>query len=97
VISFRLANTTVNPLTPGIASSLVTSGIYQFTRNPMYVGFAAFLLAWASFLATVWGVSLIGVYIAYIQHFQVIPEERALKKLFKDEFIHYEDHVRPWL
>jgi len=96
-ISFRLAKTTVNPLKPDTASSLVTSGIYQLTRNPMYVGFVAFLLAWASFLGTVWGIGLIAVYIAFIQYFQIMPEERALTKIFKDEFIDYKAKVRPWL
>jgi protein-S-isoprenylcysteine O-methyltransferase Ste14 len=96
-ISFRLAKTTVNPLKPDKASSLVTSGVYQFTRNPMYVGFVAFLFAWASFLGTAWGVGFIAVYVAFIQRFQIVPEERALTNIFKDEFIEYKAHVRPWL
>lgn len=96
-ISFRLAKTTVNPLKPEKASALVTSGIYKFTRNPMYVGFVWFLFAWATFLGTVWGIGLIFVYITYIQRFQIMPEERALTKLFKDEFVDYKAQVRPWL
>src|SRR5688572_6249188 len=36
VAGFRKARTTVNPLKPGKASALVTSGIYRYTRNPMY-------------------------------------------------------------
>jgi len=96
-VSFRLAKTTVNPLKPDTASALVTSGIYQFTRNPMYVGFVAFLFAWASFLGSVWAVALIAVYIAFIQRFQVIPEERALTNIFKSEFVEYKAQVRPWL
>ncbi len=96
-VSFRLVKTTVNPLKPDTASSLVTTGIYQFTRNPMYVGFVAFLFAWASFLGTAWGTLFIAGYIAYIQRFQIMPEERALTKLFNDEFIAYKDEVRPWL
>jgi protein-S-isoprenylcysteine O-methyltransferase Ste14 len=97
VISFRRAKTTVNPLKPNTASSLVTSGIYQVTRNPMYVGFVAFLLALASFLGSAWGLILIPVYILYIQHFQIAPEERALTALFKEEFTQYKAKVRPWL
>jgi protein-S-isoprenylcysteine O-methyltransferase Ste14 len=96
-VSFRLAKTTVNPLKPDTASTLVTSGIYQFTRNPMYVGFVAFLFAWASFLGSVWSVALIAVYIAFIQRFQIMPEERALTKIFKDGFVDYKAQVRPWL
>ncbi len=97
IISFRTAKTTVNPLKPETASALVTSGIYQYSRNPMYVGFVFFLLAWATFLGALWGVGFIGVYVAYIQRFQIIPEERALANIFKDEFIEYKNQVRPWL
>jgi len=97
IISFRLAKTTVNPLKPQKVSTLVTSGIYQFTRNPMYVGLALLLLAWASYLGSIWSVTLIGVYILYIQRFQIIPEERALTALFEEEFTHYKSQVRRWL
>lgn len=97
VISFRAAKTTVNPLKPDSASSLVTSGIYQFTRNPMYVGFVFFLLAWASFLSCVWVVIFVVGYMGYIQRFQIQPEEKALEAIFKQEFIDYKAIVRPWL
>lgn len=97
VISFRLVKTTVNPLKPDTASALVTSGIYRFTRNPMYVGLGAFLLAWASYLGSAWGIALITLYMAYIQRFQIAPEERALTALFKDEFTDYKKQVRMWL
>src|SRR5436190_22994186 len=36
IVSFRRAKTTVNPMKPDSASSLVVSGIYRYTRNPMY-------------------------------------------------------------
>ena len=97
VISFRLAKTTINPLKPDRANALVTSGIYQFTRNPMYVGLIAFLLAWASYLGSAWALILIPLYMAYIQHFQIAPEERALTVLFQDEFTEYKKQVRTWL
>jgi protein-S-isoprenylcysteine O-methyltransferase Ste14 len=44
VLSFRRAETTVNPLTPEATTTMVTSGIYRFTRHPMYLGFL-FVLA----------------------------------------------------
>ena len=50
VVAFRRAKTTVNPLKPASASSLVSGGIYKVTRNPMYVGMLLFLFAWAMFL-----------------------------------------------
>ena len=78
VAAFRRAKTTLNPLKPGTSSSLVTSGVYRFTRNPMYVGLALGLLGWAVFLSSAW--SLLGplVFILYMTRFQIVPEERAL-------------------
>jgi len=97
VISFRKAKTTVNPLRPETASALVTSGIYQVTRNPMYLGFALILTAWSFYLTSV--VSLIGVfgYMLYIQMLQIVPEELALIKLFGEEFKAYQKKVRRWI
>ena len=46
VLSFRRARTTVNPLMPQQASALVEAGIYQYSRNPMYLGFAIILAAY---------------------------------------------------
>ena len=96
-ISFRLAKTTVNPLKPQSTSALVTSGIYQITRNPMYVGFAIILCAWAIFINSPWLMSLTVLFIIYIQRFQIQAEEKALKDLFGDEFMTYKNQVRPWL
>jgi protein-S-isoprenylcysteine O-methyltransferase Ste14 len=97
VISFKLSKTTVNPLKPDTASALVTSGIYQITRNPMYVGFVVFLLAWATYLSSVGSLVVVAVFIAFIQRFQIIPEERALLSLFGQEFEDYTGKVRRWL
>ena len=96
-ISFRMAKTTVNPLKPETASALVTSGVFKYSRNPMYVGLAIILLAWTIYLAAPFG--LIGVlgFMAYIQRFQIVPEERAMHKLFGDEFEAYQSIVRRWL
>lgn len=97
VISFRRAKTTVNPLAPEKASSLVASGIYRYTRNPMYVGIALVLLAWAVFLLS--PVALLGVvaFILYLNRFQIAPEERALESLFGAQFVSYKSRVRRWL
>lgn len=96
-VSFRRAKTTVNPLKPETATSLVTAGIYQYSRNPMYVGFALFLLAWAVYLSS--PVALLGVvgFVLYMNHFQIAPEEAALETLFGREFAAYKARVRRWL
>jgi len=96
-ISFRMAKTTVNPLKPETASSLVTSGAFKYSRNPMYVGLAIILLAWTVYLAVPLGLLAIVGFMAYIQRFQIVPEERAMLKLFGAEFEVYQSMVRRWL
>ena len=96
LLAFRAAKTTVNPLKPELASSLVKSGVYQISRNPMYVGFAFLLLAWCLYLGSF--LSIIGVlgFVLLIDRFQVIPEERAMSLLFGKEFEDYAKKVRRW-
>ncbi len=97
VYSFRLAKTTVNPIKPEQASALVTSGIYRVTRNPMYLGFALALFAWAIFLNNLNTVGLVVAFIIFLTYLQIIPEERILTKVFGDEFIKYQQQVRRWI
>ena len=97
IITFRRTKTTVNPHTPEKASSLVTVGIYQFTRNPMYVGVLCVLLGWAIFLSA--PLALVGplAFYLYIGRFQITPEEKALHLLFGSEYSMYKQRVRRWL
>ena len=97
VIAFRRAKTTVNPMKPEKSTALVVSGIYRITRNPMYVGMVFFLLAWAVFLASPWGLFGPLAFAAYITRFQIKPEERVLAARFGAEFASYQARVRRWL
>jgi protein-S-isoprenylcysteine O-methyltransferase Ste14 len=97
VISFRRAKTTVNPMKPETATSLVSTGIYRVTRNPMYVGLLLVLIAWAAYLSSAW--ALLGPlgFVLYISRFQIAPEERVLSTLFGAEYTAYQSKVRRWL
>src|ERR1041384_2127921 len=97
VISFQRAKTTVNPLKPENSASLVSSGVYTFTRNPMYLGMALVLLGWSAYLASV--PTLLGpiLFALSITRFQILPEERVLDKLFGAPYAEYKNKVRRWL
>ena len=97
VMSFRRARTTVNPMKPEAASSLVSSGIYRITRNPMYVGLLFGLVAWATFLSSAWALLGPVAFVLFIGRFQIAPEERALSALFGGEYTAYRSRVRRWL
>ncbi|MDF1628399.1 MAG: isoprenylcysteine carboxylmethyltransferase family protein [Alcanivoracaceae bacterium] len=97
VVSFRRARTTVNPLKPEKTSSLVCSGIYRITRNPMYLGFLLVLIGWAVMLGSAFAALGPVLFVSYISRFQIVPEERVLASLFGDEFSAYRAKVRRWL
>jgi protein-S-isoprenylcysteine O-methyltransferase Ste14 len=97
VRAFRRARTTVDPLRPEKASALVTSGIYRRTRNPMYVALAIALLAWAVWLEHPLPLPGVAAFVAWINRFQIAPEERALRASFGPEFERYCNEVRRWL
>lgn len=97
VLSFWRAHTTVNPMKPSSASFLVTSGIYGFTRNPMYLGLLFILIGWALYLANVLTFLFLPAFILYMNRFQIEPEERALTALFGQEFLEYSSQVRRWI
>jgi len=97
LLAFHRSRTTINPLQPGKASALVTSGVYTFTRNPMYVGMALLLTAWALHLSSLWPFVGPLLFVLYIGRFQIMPEERILGGLFGREYSAYAARVRRWL
>ena len=97
LVAFRRHRTTINPLRPERTSALVTGGVYRITRNPMYVGLALLLTAWAVWLSALWPFAGPALFVAYINRFQIVPEERVLEEKFGDEFRAYAARVRRWL
>ncbi len=97
VIAFRAQGTTVNPLSPGASSALVSTGVYRFSRNPMYLGFLLALAGWAVYLGNAGAALLLPGFVAYLTRFQIEPEERALRERFGAEFVRYVSSVRRWV
>ena len=97
VLAFRQAKTTIDPVNITAASSLVTGGVFQHTRNPMYVGFTIALVGWAMYLAVPW--VLLGpiVFVLFVTRFQIVPEERVMSSKFGQEYSSYRERVRRWL
>ena len=97
VASFKKANTTVNPLTPESISSLVVTGIFKRTRNPMYLALMLALTGWGLYLANIFSLLVAAGFVLYMNRFQIQPEERALKEIFGSEFNDYKKRVRRWI
>ncbi|MEI2794906.1 isoprenylcysteine carboxylmethyltransferase family protein [Pseudoxanthomonas sp. F11] len=95
-LAFGRAGTTVNPLRPAASRVLVITGLYRLSRNPMYLGHALLLVAWACWLQH--PASLIGapLHMAYVTRYQILPEEHALSASFGTAYEAYPARVRRW-
>jgi protein-S-isoprenylcysteine O-methyltransferase Ste14 len=96
-IQFWRARTTINPHRPEAASTLVTSGVYAWTRNPMYLGLALLLLGWAIRLGTLTPFAGPLLFVLLIQRVQIRPEEHALRAQFGADYERYCGRVNRWL
>ena len=97
VLAFRKAKTTVNPTRPENTSTVVASGVYRFSRNPMYVGMLFVLTGWATMLSHPLAFLCLPAFVLYMNRFQIAPEERALSAHFGDDYDNYLRSVRRWL
>ncbi|KEA62120.1 putative protein-S-isoprenylcysteine methyltransferase [Marinobacterium lacunae] len=97
LVQFRRARTTFHPHTPEKASQLVESGLYRYSRNPMYLAILMLLCAYAlhapSWLAPFWPVA----FVLYMNRFQIAPEERVLRHIFGESYERYLRRVRRWI
>ena len=94
-MEFRNARTTVDP--HGSVSSIVSSGIYRFTRNPIYLGFVLLLIGFPLNSGTYWGVVLVPVLIISLNSLVIQHEEAYLERKFGDGYTSYKSRVRRWL
>ncbi len=98
VLQFQRAATTVNPHSIHQASNVVYSGIYRFTRNPMYAGMLLLVVAWCAVLGTIVGaLAATAFFVASITRFQIIPEERMLTGKFGVVYTQYCGRTRRWI
>ncbi|MCU7555907.1 isoprenylcysteine carboxylmethyltransferase family protein [Alteromonas sp. ASW11-19] len=97
VVAFRRHATTVDPRYPENTGTLVTGGIYGYSRNPMYLGFALILVGWSAYLSTPFSLLWLVLFVTYLQRFQIYPEERQMRILFGQQFENYCRQTRRWL
>ena len=97
IVTFRMDKTTITPLHPDQATNLLKTGIYQYTRNPMYFGLLLILFSIGFYLQNLASMFVLPIYVWFISKYQIIPEEEALHKLFGQDYINYQDRVRRWI
>ena len=96
-LEFNRARTTVNPLAPQRASTLVQTGIFGITRNPMYLGMLLVLIGWGAYLGNAAAWLALPLSVLLLNTLQIKPEERLLRQRFGDAYARYAARVRRWL
>ncbi len=96
LVTFKRANTTVDPKHPNDASTLVTTGPYRFSRNPMYLSMLLMLLALALYLDNAFAILVAALFVKYMNRYQIAPEEAALQAKFGKQYRQYLIKVRRW-
>lgn len=94
---FQRARTTINPMKPQNTSTLVTRGVFAFSRNPIYVADLLFLVAAGLWFGSLLSFLLLPLFVAYMNRFQIVPEEDTLARLFGADYAAYRDRVRRWI
>lgn len=96
LIQFFKSKTSIDPRDPKKASELVVGGLYKVSRNPMYLALLLVLVAWGLYVPNAFNFLLIIFFVAYMNRFQIIPEEKALKVKFGKKYEQYLVSVRRW-
>ncbi len=95
LLSFLKTKNTLITIKP--ASSLQTSGIYAFSRNPMYLGLLFLYTGIAFFKGNWWTFLLIPLVIIVISTFVIANEEKYLERAFGETYLAYKKKVRRWI
>lgn len=96
VLRFLREGTSLNPHHPEYTGKLVTEGIYNYSRNPMYLALLLLLLAWGLYLGNAFNTLLAALFVAFMNRFQIVPEERILQTRFGSAYRRYCTLVRRW-
>ncbi len=94
-IEFRKAHTTLDP--HGSVKQIVTSGVYRFTRNPIYLGFMLMVIGLPLNSGLYWGLVVSPLFAMTMSRLVIEREEAYLEKKFKEQYAAYRSRVRRWL
>jgi protein-S-isoprenylcysteine O-methyltransferase Ste14 len=94
-ITQKRAGTDPIPFNP--STRIVAHGIYRFTRNPMYIGFAFLTLGLAIVVDSAWMLLAVPIGLVLIDRIVIVREERYLERKFGEEYLSYKRRVRRWL
>jgi protein-S-isoprenylcysteine O-methyltransferase Ste14 len=94
-LMFRRARTTIKPFRE--STTLITSGPFRFSRNPIYVGLVLVLLGFAILLGSLTPFVVVPMFAILIDRVFIVREERMLSEAFPDDYEDYCRRVRRWI
>jgi len=95
LLEFRKARTTLDP--HGSSKQIVSSGVYRFSRNPIYLGFLLMVVGLPLTSGLYWGIIVAPFYIIMMNRLVIQHEEAYLEKKFGKTYTSYTSQVRRWL
>ena len=93
--AFKRADTTVKPFE--VSNSLIEDGVFRFSRNPMYFGFALILLGISILLRSLSPYIVVVLFVLLIDRMYIRYEEQMLETKFGYEWKAYRSRVRKWI
>lgn len=92
---FRKNETTIIP--DGQPSTLMENGLFAYSRNPIYLGMAIFLLGSALTVGHIWALAIVPVFVLLVRQIWIVKEEETLEAEFGQIYRNYKMRVRRWL
>lgn len=93
--AFRRAGITVKPFEDSAA--LIRSGVYRFSRHPMYLGLVLIVVGIAILLGSLTPFFVIPAFVVLLDRRFIVAEERMLERRFGESWVEYKAGVRRWI
>lgn len=97
-VQFLMSGTSSDPrASAGGPQRFLTTGLYAWSRNPMYLGFALVVTGWIMALGSLWGGIVLPAFVDVLTRLQIEPEERLMRSRFGSAYDAYAAKVRRWI
>ena len=97
VLKFKKSKTTINPIKFKKVNKLVTSGIYKYSTNPMYLGLLMIVISSSIFYLNIYSILTPLFFYLWINRFQIKREEVFLTEKFGEDYLSYKKKTRRWI
>ena len=79
------------------STRIVTSGVFQQSRNPIYLGMVLLCTGVAFLVDSLWLLGVVPLFAAILQKGVIEPEEAYLARNFGEDYLRYKARVRRWI